>query len=292
MQAQSENKFLFHFRKIRKRKEAFKYRPFRQTILVLFSSLMIFSFLGPQEGYAQISANAQELWPAIDAYLRLNQKWRLYATTAATKKESSYADGAFGIFADYFTFPPGFVQRWKPQRTDSLPGKFLWLRFGSQYSATPPSSEDPFSEAMIVTEANGRFYLPATMLLTFKNRFDWQVKNDEFNLRYRPRLTVERDMRTQYLTFTGYGFFEYFANFGNAQVDRLRSQFGVELRVSRHFNYEIFWNHQFAHAPEVQEVDAFGMTLKIYYDKNDFKNTPRLKKWFGKKDKSKTEEKQ
>jgi hypothetical protein len=207
-------------------------------------------------------------------------------------ESSSYADGAIGIFADYFTHPPGFVQKWRPARTDSLPGKFLWLRFGYQYSATPPSSEDPFSESMIVTEANGRFYLPKNMLMTIKNRFDWRFKNEEFNLRYRPRLTVERDMRTQYLTFTAYGFMEYFGNFGNAQVDRLRSQLGVELRVTKHFNYEVFWNHQFANAPEVQEVDAFGMTLKFYYDKKDFKNTPRLTKWFGKKDKTKTDEKQ
>ncbi|MCU0403725.1 MAG: DUF2490 domain-containing protein [Chitinophagaceae bacterium] len=253
--------------------------------------IIIFGISASQKGFSQLSSNAQEVWPAIDAYLRLNQKWRIYATTAATKmNESSYADGAIGIFGDYFTSPPGFVQKMKPQRSDSLPGKFLWIRFGYQYSATPPSAEDPFSESMIVTEANGRFYLPEKMLMTIKNRFDWRFKDEEFNLRYRPRMTIERDMRTQYLTFTAYGFLEYFGNFGNAQVDRLRSQLGVELRVTRHINYEIFWNHQFANEPEVQSVDAFGMTLKIYMDKNDFKNSKELKKIFGKKDKKKTEE--
>jgi hypothetical protein len=202
-------------------------------------------------------------------------------------EESSYADGAIGIFADYFIFPPALAQKWVPQRKDSLPGKFFWLRFGYQYSATPPSAEDPFKESMLVTESNSRFYLHHKMLLTVKNRFDWRFNNDDFNLRYRPRVTVERDMRTEYLTFTAYGFAEYFANFGNGQVDRLRSQLGVEFRVAKHMNYEIFWNHQFENAPEVKQVDAFGMALKFYYDKKDFKNTPRLKKLFGKKDKSK-----
>jgi Protein of unknown function (DUF2490) len=290
IQAQPENKYLPH---VRERKKAFIYRPFRQTILIFFSSLMISSFFAPHKGYAQISANAQEVWPSIDAYLRLNQKWRLYGTAAVTRMESSsYADGALGFFVDYFTFPPGFVQKRVPDRMDSLPGKFLWLRGGLQYSATPPSSEDPFKESMLVTEANARFYLPWNMLLTAKNRFDWRFKNEEFNLRYRPRITVERDMRTEYLRFIAYGFLEYFGNFGNGQVDKLRTQFGVELMVTKRINYEIFWNHQFAHEPEVQSVDAFGMTLKIYMDLRDLKETKDFKKIFGKKDKSKTEEKQ
>jgi hypothetical protein len=264
----------------------------RQTLIVISSLILFFSGIS-FTGFSQISSNAQEVWPSIDAYLRLNQKWRLYSTAAVTRMdESSYADGAIGIFADYFIFPPALAQKWVPQRKDSLPGKFFWLRFGYQYSATPPSAEDPFKENMLVTESNSRFYLHHKMLLTVKNRFDWRFKNEDFNLRYRPRVTIERDMRTEYLTFTAYGFVEYFANFGNGQVDRLRSQFGAEFRVAKHINYEIFWNHQFENAPEVKEVDAFGMTLKFYYDKKDFKNTPRLKKIFGKKDKSKTAEKQ
>ena len=115
------------------------------------------------------------------------------------------------------------------------------------------------------------------MLLTAKNRFDWRSKDGDFNVRYRPRVAIERDMHTEFLVFTASGFVEYFANFGNEQVDKLRTQFGVEIRVTKHINYEVFWNHQFENMPEVQEVDAFGMTVKIYMDKKDFKE-PIFKK--------------
>jgi hypothetical protein len=219
----------------------------------------------------QLSSNAQEVWPSTDAYLRLNQKWRLYGTLAATKKEeSSYSDAAIGLFVDHFTFPVGFASKIIPNRVDSLPGKFLWLRFGYQYSGTPPSSEDPFKESMLVTEVNPRFYLPYGMLLTFKNRFDWRFNEGEFNARYRPRLMVERDMHTEYLFFTATGFLEYYANFGSGSVNRLKSQIGIELRVFKRINYEVYWNHQFENEPEIQGVDAFGMTLKVYMDKKDF----------------------
>lgn len=213
---------------------------------------------------AQLALKSQEVWPSIDAYYRINPAFRIYTTVAGTKlSESSYSEGAFGIFLDYFTFPPRFhIPR---AHNDSLPGKYLWLRIGYQYSASPPSAEDPFRENMLVTEVNSRFYLPSNVLLTWKNRFDWRVKNGDFNVRYRPRIMFERDFKTEFLSFTGYAFGEYFVNFSQSSVNRFRTQLGIEIRVTKEINYEVFWNHQFANQPEVSEVDAFGMTLKLYF---------------------------
>ena len=248
-------------------------------------ALALLSFYARQS-LAQIALKSQEIWPSIDAYYRINQKFRVYGTIGGTKlEESSYTDGAVGIYLDYFTYPVTKILR--PNHAEGLPGKFLWLRAGYQYSATPPSAEDPFKESMIVTEANMRFYLPYTMLLTFKNRFDWRLKNGEFNSRYRPRVMVEKDLHTEFLTFTASGFAEYFLNFGNSAVNRLRTQLGIEIKVLKHVNYEIFWNHQFSNQPEIQEVDAFGMTLKIYIDHKDIKELKekRAKKKIEKKEK-------
>ena len=217
---------------------------------------------------AQLALKSQEVWPSIDVYYKLNQKFRLYGTAGGTKlEESSYTDGAIGVFVDYFTFP--FTHILRPNHAEDLPGKFVWLRGGYQYSATPPSAEDPFKESMIVTEANFRFYLPYSILLTTRNRFDWRFNNGDFNSRYRPRLALEKDLHTEFMTFTANGFAEYFINFGNSPVNRLRTQLGIEIRVTKRINYEVFWNHQFANQPEIQEVDAFGMCLKIYMDRKD-----------------------
>jgi hypothetical protein len=248
----------------------------------IFSALLIINGTA-QESKAQLALKSQEIWPSADIYYKINSQFRLYGTIGGTKlDESSYTDGAIGLFLDYFTFP--FTHVLRPNHADSLPGKFLWLRGGIQYSATPPSSEDPFKETMIVTEANARFYLPYSFLLTSKNRFDWRVKNGEFNSRYRPRLTLEKDLKTEYITFTANGSVEYFINFGNSPVNRLRTQLGIEIRVFKNVNYEVFWNHQFENQPEIQEVDAFGMTLKVYMDRHTFKNL-KLKKGKEKKDK-------
>ncbi len=251
---------------------------FRRRFFCRYFVTILLLVISANELMAQLALKSQEVWPSVDAYYRFNPRFRLYGTVAGTKlDESSYADGAVGLFADYFTFP--VVKKIHPHssRADSLPGRYLYLRGGYQYSATPSSAEDPFKESMIVTEANIRFYLPYAMLLTVKNRFDWRFNEGEFKSRYRPRLMVERDLRTEYLTFTASGFAEYYVNFGNPAVNRFRTQVGVEIRVFKRMNYEVFWNHQYANQPEIQEVDAFGMTLKIYLDKNE--------KIFGKKKK-------
>lgn len=235
-----------------------------RNIGVIF--FVILAWTKGNEVFAQIATKAQEVWPAVDVYYRINPKMRLYGTAAGTKlSESSYSDGALGVFFDYFGYPfTPFNKLIRPGHSDSLPGKYIWLRAGYQYSATPPSAKDPFKENMLVTEASNRFYLPWDILMSVKNRFDWRMKNGEFNSRYRPRIMLERDLRTEYMFFTVSGFAEYFVNFGNSAVNRFRTQLGVEFKVTKHINYEVFWNHQFANQPEVSEVDAFGMTLKAY----------------------------
>jgi hypothetical protein len=164
---------------------------------------------------------------------------------------------------DYFAYKIASIRR---GHADDLPGKFLWIRAGYQFSGSPPNSEDDFRENMLVTEANARVYMPYTILLTIKNRFDARFSEGDFKLRYRPRLTLEKDMRTKYLSFTTNAMLEYYANFGSSSVNRFRSQIGVELRVLDKVNYEIYWSHQFSNEPEITAVDAFGMSLKFYLE--------------------------
>ena len=57
---------------------------------------------------------------------------------------------------------------------------------------------------------------------------------------------MERYFRIQYLFLTASGFVEYFSH---SLVNSLNTQLGVEMMVTRRMNYEVFRNHQFAHAP-------------------------------------------
>lgn len=234
-------------------------------------ALVLWLLASPAE--AQLSNKVQEVWPSLDMYYRFNPKLRLYGTLAGTRKESSYAEGAVGVFVDYFTFP--FTKLIRKGHSEGLPGQFLWLRAGYQYSGTPQSAADPFRESMFVMEGNSRFYLPFEILMSVKNRFDFRFSDGDFKSRYRPRITLDKDLQTDFLFFTVSGLMEYYANFGNGTVNRFRSQLGVEIKVTRKINYEVFWSHQFANQPEIPTVDAFGMTVKFYLHKKQKDSTAR-----------------
>jgi hypothetical protein len=145
----------------------------------------------------------------------------------------------------------------------------MWLRGGYQYTASPREAENPFKEHTFVTEANARAYLPLKFLGTIKNRFDWIFRDNDFNVRYRPRIILERDMKTEYLFFTASAFVEYFIYFGQANLNRFRTQIGVEMRVTKRMNYEVYWNHQFSNSPDVAINDAFGMSFKFYLNRGE-----------------------
>lgn len=238
------------------------------TVKAVF--LLIFLGIVIPDSLAQIGRKSEEVWPTIDVYYKLNQKSRLYGTLSGTKTDSSnYSDGGIGIFYDYFTFPPKFAKSFLPNRNDSLPGKFMWLRGGYQYTASPRESENLFKEHTFVTEANARVYLPLKFLGTIKNRFDWIIRDNDFKSRYRPRIVLERDLKTEYLFFTASAFVEYFVYFGQSNLNRFRTQIGVEMRVTKRMNYEVFWNHQFSNSPDVAINDAFGMSFKFYLNRGD-----------------------
>jgi hypothetical protein len=240
-----------------------------QTVVVNTIYVIAFSltFRCQAQDTAVAQATRQEVWPEIDAFYRFNDKFRLFAFVSGTQlKSSSYTDGGLAVNLDYFALPI-----WRKARTyaDSARGNLLWLRGGFFYSSSPKNTTDGFKEYTIVTEANTRFFLPLELLLTNKNRIDWRFLNGDFQPRYRPRITVERDLKTDFLTFNAYFYAEYFLNFKNNGSNRLRLALGTELRVAKHINFEVYFVHQFDNGLDIVTVNAVGLALKIYWQQGD-----------------------
>ncbi|RFM27320.1 DUF2490 domain-containing protein [Deminuibacter soli] len=208
------------------------------------------------------SGTNEQLWPELDAYYRINNQYRIVAKISGTRqKNSDYSDGSFSLFGDYFT-----KARYLHEATgmDSTSVYALWLRAGYMYSASPPSSKDPFREHTLVGMANNRFYFLWKLMGTLRNRLDIRFTDGDVKFRYRPRFMLERDMHTAYLTFTAYVYAEYFFNLGQGELNRLRICGGAELKVTRILSFETYWFHQFGNKPEVQKVNAIGVSLKAY----------------------------
>ncbi|WP_020527774.1 hypothetical protein [Flexithrix dorotheae] len=53
----------------------------------------------------------------------------------------------------------------------------------------------------------------------------------------------------------------------DGKLNRFRLQLGLEFKITKGINYKTFWNHQFANDPSIQRVNAFGMSLKFYFQR-------------------------
>lgn len=217
--------------------------------------------LAPAKAQDSLRAK-QELWPELDVYYKFNNQLRLNLQLAATRgRDFNYTDGSASIYGDYYLHSSFSKNQAGP---DSTADYYLWLRAGYIFDASVANTKDQNKENIILTEANNRIHLPWQIMGEVQNRVDWRIGNNKLVVRYRPMLKVGRDFKTEYLTFNGYIYSEYFCNLGNSSTNRLRLCVGAEIKITRIFSFEVYWLQQFSHQPAVDEVSAAGISVKAY----------------------------
>jgi Protein of unknown function (DUF2490) len=224
-------------------------------IIPLFSSFLL---------VAQDSSSVQkQIWPEMDVYYRINERFRLYSLISSTRSNSEYTDGTAGIFIDYFALP-WLRGRNDTELSDSSGGYYWWFRMGYSYSDAPPSDKKKIVN-IFETETNNTFHLPADIILQTRNRLDWRWVNGEFQPIYRPRAKFVRNLKTEYLTFNAYLWSEYFFYLNDNTQDRLRICFGVEIKVLKFLDFETYYLHQFQNKQYVEPLNAIGVQFNLYF---------------------------
>jgi len=212
----------------------------------------------------------KQIWPELDIYYRINERFRLYSQISGTKSNSEYTDGTAGIYLDFFAKPWLRGRRNDTELGDSTMGYYWWFRAGYSYSAAPPSNQKKDVNT-IETETNNSFYLPVKLVLQSRNRLDWRWVNGEFQPIYRPRLKFIRNLKTEYLTFNIYLWSEYFFYLNDNTQDRLRLTFGSEVKVLKTLDVEIYFLHQFQNKQYVEPLNAIGLILDLYFRSKHYK---------------------
>ena len=147
------------------------------------------------------------------------------------------------------------------------------LRSSYSYGRSASGQEDTFREHLFIVESNTRFHLPIQFLATLKNRLDTRIFNGELNERYRPRLTLERDCKTEYMTFTPYLYAEYY--FNTKSADRFRLCLGTEIWVSKLVSFEVYYLKQWQEYTGGKNLNAVGIVLKFNLESKKEKELKR-----------------
>jgi hypothetical protein len=230
---------------------------------VLKSFLLIAFLFSSNLLLAQDSAVQKQVWPELEAYYRINERFRLYSLISGTRSNSEYTDGTAGIYIDYFALP-WLRGRNNTELSDSSKGYYWWFRMGYSYSDAPPSDKKKVVN-VFETETNNSFHLPEDIILQTRNRLDWRWVNGEFQPIYRPRVKFVRNLKTEYLTFNAYLWSEYFFYLNDNTQDRLRLTFGVEIKVLKFLDFETYYLHQFQNKQYVEPLNAIGLQFDLYF---------------------------
>ena len=156
-----------------------------RSLANVIKAVQLFLVLSPGAA-AQPSVSLSEFWPEFDAFIKLNERSRIFLMYSATKQQNlgAYSDGQAGAYIDFYA-----VRQLRPHLisyVDPARSKSLMLRAG--YSVSRPTGNfiSP-TEHMVTVEATGRAHLPAGFLLSDRSRVDLRWVAGHPNDRYRNR---------------------------------------------------------------------------------------------------------
>jgi len=207
---------------------------------------------------SQESNTRKEFWPEVDVYVPLNEKVRLVFLFALTKSEEINLEAQFGANVDFIVSPR--------------------LVLGAGYRhGTSLTETDRFKEDRALAEQTLRQPLPLKILLSDRNREEFRVVNGDFSLRYRNRLTLEREFLLPKRSLTPYASIEVYYD-GRFKVwNRNRLTFGAQVQLRkalpllssvlprRQVILDIYYARQNDSRSQPNHIQAVGAVLAIHF---------------------------
>jgi hypothetical protein len=228
-----------------------------QTCLCLVLSVVCTITVAAQES----SETRDEFWPEVDFFVQVSPKVRLFFLATVTRAEETGKafEGQVGANVDYFL------------------SKNIIFRTGYRYGTSLGDSDDPYNENRIIFEQTFRFPIPAGFLLSDRNRQDLRWVNDQFSVRYRNRLTLEREFTIHERSITLYTSGELYYDNRFDTWNRNRYAFGIQLSLRRHGRLthllsprknvvvDFYYMRQNDSRSQPNHVNAFGLVWNFYF---------------------------
>jgi hypothetical protein len=212
---------------------------------------------------AQPLNSLNEFWPEFDAYIKLNEKSRIFLMYTATKMENlrTYTDGQTGAYIDFYAVPalrPHLIKY-----VDASHSKMLFLRAGYSLSRPKGDAVSPI-ENMVSVEATGRAHLPAGFLLSDRSRIDFRWVAGNFSDRYRNRIKLERAFNAGRFQLTPFTHAEFYYDFRQRDWTRWRWAAGADWAITRHIVLEGYFLRQDTWRSIPKLVNATGLTIQFF----------------------------
>jgi hypothetical protein len=135
-------------------------------------------------------------------------------------------------------------------------------RYNHSIGRTLPITEQrPFLDGVV------RWAIPANVLMTDRNRFEFRLVNGNYSWRYRNELKLERDFQVWHRSFTGYASTEEFWDSRFNKWNRFRFTGGLVFPFRRIWELNPYYLRQFTTTAQTRNTNGIGVTLSVYLHK-------------------------
>ena len=99
-----------------------------------------------------------------------------------------------------------------------------------------------------------------------RNRIDLRfIEGSDFSWRYRNRITVQRTFKVHRFVFSPYVQGEFFYSSRSQSWNKTTFQAGADFPFHKHFDFELYYEHDNNVGSTPNTVNALGLTAYIYF---------------------------
>ena len=206
----------------------------------------------------QPQPSEHELWPEIDTYFPIKDRFRLLVT-AREERAGEEGEG---------------IKTYIGGQLDFFLTKNWLLRNGYEYGFRIGSG-DCFKEHRFILEQTYSRDLPRKFAVHERNREELRVLNDDFSMRFRNRLKLEREFSLGKRSLIPYGSAEIFYDTRYDVFNRNRLSAGLEFRFKKRTNallnireqkiLDLYYLWQHDTRSSNPKVRAIGISFAIHF---------------------------
>jgi len=237
----------------------FRLRLFCASLLALSISGLLHPPLASSQEKAQF-----QFWPEVDLYYRFDAQWRLFALASLTRaREVQYTDGQLAVHLDFSFYP--IEPLLKVVATDFERYRAFLFRVGYAYSHSIGENSGDYLEHRGIAEASFRIPVTGLILLSDRNRGEFRDINGAYSFRYRNRLRIERQTKTDFVTLTPYLSAEFYYDSRYEMWNRQQYTAGIEWTLSGGAILDTYYQRQNDSRSTPSAVNAVGLSVTFFY---------------------------
>jgi hypothetical protein len=206
-----------------------------------------------------------EVWPEIDAYVRLSLGARLFfqAQPVMTADDRSLSERQLGGHLEAGFMPMARKHLQSSYDADRL--RYLRARVGFRRVSSYGTDGTMQREHRLVADFTPRAFLPFNVLLAQRNQLDARWIEGDYSWRFRPRVWLERETRIGAVTTVPYWSVEFFYDARFDAWSRTLYQTGIVIPVTPRIAPEIYYARQIDRQPALKTVNALGTMATLYF---------------------------